>query len=220
MKKLLVILLATTLFSCNNEVETKEDQISKILVLGNSITKSPPGGEWIGNWGMAASSPYKDFCYLVKQELNAETLEAKSIAVWESNVGYDVNQILSPTTEKYDYIILKVGENVSLNEISTYKDRFKTLCGYLENYTDNLIIVSTVWSEFIPSGEGYIEEHNKDRLMQEVAQENNYKFADISGIINKRMYFAWDEYQDGAIGSHPNDLGMEFIANKIIQEIQ
>ncbi len=221
MKKLLLILLATTLFSCDNEVETKEVTKPKILVLGNSITIHPPVGEWTGNWGMAASSPDKDFCNLVKKSTNAEILDRKSMYFWEANNDYNFQEIIPPTTNYYDYIIIKVGENVGNSRREGFKQRLRDLCEYCENFSSKIIIVSTVWAEYVQDENGiYTQEHQKDLMMKELCEERNYIFVDVSQMINQNQYFAWEEYQDSGIGCHPNDLGMEFIANKIIQEIQ
>jgi hypothetical protein len=217
MKKLLVILLATTLFSCDNEVETKEVIKPKILVLGNSITKCEPGGEWTSNWGMAASSPDKDFCGLLNQTFE---VDRKNIAIWENNFNCDEIHYKFVTTTNYDYIIFKIGENVS--DIQNFKSELKKITDFYKNYTNKIILVSTIWKqyEFDSSGVPHEVTSDKDRIIREVANENDFIFVDISDMKNNNSFYAWDEYQDSAIGSHPNDLGMEFIANKIIQEIQ
>ena len=60
----------------------------------------------------------------------------------------------------------------------------------------------------------------KDRIIKEVAFEKGYILVDISEMKNNNSMFAWDEYpNNGAIGSHPNDKGMEFIANKIKEKL-
>ena len=79
MKKL-ILLSSILLSSCTVETELKEKQ--SILVIGNSITAHEPLGEWKGNWGMAATSPDKDFCGILSQTFD---LDKKTIAVWENN---------------------------------------------------------------------------------------------------------------------------------------
>jgi hypothetical protein len=37
---------------------------------------------------------------------------------------------------------------------------------------------------------------------------------------NVSDYYAWNEYVNQAIASHPNDNGMLFIANKIIDKME
>lgn len=53
MKLLKVVFIALLVVSCSNDTETNKPL--SMLVIGNSITKAEPGGEWLGNWGMAAS---------------------------------------------------------------------------------------------------------------------------------------------------------------------
>jgi len=212
MKKLIFIISAFLFISCSEEDIVKPKEI---LVIGNSITQSPPIGEWTGNWGMAASAPDKDFCSLI-----SKNLDRKNIAVWENNFNCSVEHYYFVTSKHYDYIIFKIGENVS--DVSNFKDALIDLTEYYSNYTNKIILVTTVWSEYVfdENNTPYEVPSQKDRIIKEVAFEKGYILVDISEMKNNNSMFAWDEYpNNGAIGSHPNDKGMEFIANKIKEKL-
>ena len=71
-KKTLLIILSLIIFSCSKYEEDlviKKD--IKVLVVGNSIVKHSPASYlgWYGDWGMAATSPDKDFLHVYNKLL-------------------------------------------------------------------------------------------------------------------------------------------------------
>ena len=220
MKLLKTIFVTLLIVSCSNDSEISKPL--SILVVGNSITKAEPGGEWLGNWGMAASYPELDFCGRLKNHFENSELDKLNIAVWENNLDYDLNQITPIITKSYDYIVFKLGENVSDNNRNRFKEDFRNMINHYKQSKSKIIIVSTVWNEyeFDLNGNPFVVESLKDKAMKEVAEEEDYVFVDISEMRNVSDYYAWNEYIDQAIASHPNDNGMLFIANKIIEKIE
>jgi hypothetical protein len=218
MKKLLLILLSFTSLSCSTQETFIEEAKTKpkVLVIGNSITACPPGGEWVGNWGMAATAPEKDFCSLLEKGMNAERLDRKNIAIWENNFYCSEEHYSITTSLQYDYIIIKIGENVS--DLTHFKTELQKLVDYYEQYGDKIVLVSTVWSqyEFDTNGNPHEVPSDKDRIIKEVALENNHIFVDISEMKVDASNYAWGEYSDNAINSHPNNQGMKFISDKIL----
>jgi len=215
MKKLIIIATALLFLSCSKEEIVKQPTI---LVIGNSITESPSGGEWKGNWGMASTSKENDFCSLVEKSFDAK-LDRKNIAVWENNFNCEIEHYYLVTSIKYDYIILKIGENVS--DLVNFKIELQKLTDYYSNYTNNIVLVTTVWSQydFDELGNPFEVPSDKDRIISEVALENDFILVDISQMKQESSNYALGEYDDDAIGSHPNDNGMKFIADKIIEKI-
>lgn len=221
-KIILFLSISFSFISCEKEEEIGVKKPLSILVLGNSITYSleNPSIGWLNNCGMAASSIDKDFCSLILKEIpKNSTLERKNIAYWEQNLNYNLNEMFSPNTNYYDYVVIKIGENVSDNN-PLFKESLQNLTNRFNS--SKIILVTTVWRQYeLDVNENYYEvDSYKDRIIKEVAEENNYIFCDISEIKNNSNYFAWGDYENSGVGSHPNDSGMEFIANKIIQEIQ
>ncbi|WP_445718930.1 SGNH/GDSL hydrolase family protein [Flavobacterium sp.] len=220
MKLLKTFFVTLLIVSCSNEPEIRKPL--SILVIGNSLTKAEQGGEWLGNWGMAASHPELDFCGRLKNHFENSELDKLNIAVWENNLDYDLNLLTPITTKSYDYIIFKLGENVSDNNRSRYKEDFRNIISHYKQSKSKIIIVSTVWNEyeFDLYGNPFLTESIKDRVMSEVAEEEDCIFVDISEMKNVSDYYAWNEYVNQAIASHPNDNGMLFIANKIIDKME
>ena len=220
MKLLKVVFIALLVVSCSNDTETNKPL--SMLVIGNSITKAEPGGEWLGNWGMAASHPELDFCGRLKNHFENSELDKINIAIWENNLDYDLNLLTPITTKSYDYIIFKLGENVNDNDRNRYKEDFRNMINHFKQSDSKIIIVSTVWNEyeFDIYGNPFVVESVKDRVMKEVAEEDDYIFVDISEMRNNSENYAWNEYINQGIASHPNDYGMLFIANKIIEKIE
>jgi hypothetical protein len=219
MKKLLLLsVMLLSLTSCSKD--EVDNTPPKVLVIGNSITQCAPGGEWLGNWGMAASSPDKDFCSLLKTELQTDVLNRKNIAVWENNFNVGVEHYGITTSLQYDYVVIKVGENVS--DVCNFKDALKKLVNYYKKYGNNIILVTTVWSQyqFDSSGNPYEVISIKDKIIREVSIENKCILVDLLEMKSDPTNYAWGEYQNSGIASHPNDKGMKFISDKILFEIR
>lgn len=217
MKKLFLLLTILIVFSsCTTECNENIPKRKSILVLGNSITKCQPGGEWTGNWGMAASSPNKDFCGILSKYYE---LESKNIAIWENDFNCSEEHYKFVTSKKYDFIIIKIGENVS--NLVDFKQELTKLTDFYSNYTNKIILVTTVWKQydFDTNGNPFEVPSVKDKIITEVALENNIILVNISKMKDDSNYYAWNEYQNNSIASHPNDLGMEFIANSILEKI-
>mgnify|MGYP003653006734 CR=1 FL=1 len=223
MKKIILILISVALLSCSgNEVNLVEKEVTnpRVLVLGNSITKCSPVGEWNNNWGMAASSPDKDFCYLIEKGLNAKSLNRLNISVWENNFFCEEQYYKILPTINYDFIIVKVGENVE--NVKEFKVELKNLLNYYKNFGNKIILVTTIWSQysFDENGNPFEVVSDRDRIIKEVSFENNFTLVDISEMKIDPKYYAWEEYSDSSIGSHPNDLGMKYISDKILESIK
>ena len=65
----------------------------KVLILGNSITRHPkvPAIGWNAEWGMAASSPDKDYVHLLEANFKKSDASTKvtavNISAFEHNFG-------------------------------------------------------------------------------------------------------------------------------------
>lgn len=165
---------------------------------------------------MAATAPDKDFCGILSKDYN---LDRKNIAIWENDFNCDEEHYKIILDKHYDYIIIKIGENVS--DINNFKIELQKLTDFYKNYGNKIVLVTTVWKQYSFDNQGNPFEvpSDKDRIIREVANENNYTLVDIYEMTNHTNYYAWDAYQNSAIASHPNDLGMEYIATKIKEKL-
>jgi len=202
MKKLILLLLTTIFIGCSATEETKE---KSILVLGNSIvyhSKAESLG-WYGDWGMAASSPDKDFAHILKANIPNYNFKIKNVAQWEQSFS----TAFYGATEHYDYIFVKLSENVT--DLERYKEELpKLLKSYMDENT-KVFLISSVW--FSPE---------KDLITKETAESLNQTYVDISEMQLESTYYAWNEYENGAVGCHPENRGMDFIAKKCLKSLQ
>ena len=95
------------------------------------------------------------------------------------------------------------------------------MINYFKSKKTKVILVSTIWHEYdFIDGIPHQRQSKKDNAIKQIAEENNYDFVDISEIRNEELFFAYDEFPNNRdIGAHPNDLGMRFIFNKIIEKL-
>lgn len=74
---------------------------------------------------MAASARDKDFVHLLAQKFKAShltsTLDFKNISDFENNYWkYKLENLDTFTAEKYDLLILRIGENVSIDSLAKH----------------------------------------------------------------------------------------------------
>ncbi len=213
MKKLITIISTVLFLSCTtNETEVQtEDSYKHILVVGNSIVKHSPAPElgWTNDCGMAATPQETDFCGVIKTELKPLTFTRKNVAYWEADFNYNLNNFTDVNSYQYDLIIIKVGENVSFSP--EYKQALKDMINHFKGGAKEnvkIIIVSTIW---------WNDELNT--VHSEVALEENYIYCDVNSIKEDYSNFAMNEYENEAVRIHPNNKGMKFIADKILEKI-
>ena len=99
-----------------------QQQVNKIIFLGNSITNHGPAPQigWTGSWGMAASAKEKDYAHLVVQGLCGEgntPPEAKFINIAAFERNYETYDVSAQLKEAIDFapemIVVAIGENVA-----------------------------------------------------------------------------------------------------------
>ena len=193
----------TFLFSCQQQ---KIEQKRKILILGNSITHHGPAESigWKGNWGMAASEADSDYVHILRRELK-DTIIAKNIAYWESDFNYDFasdsDRMLHP-----DVLILRLGENVNKDSIAHYYQALGKLTKTFP--ASEVIVTGTFWLM-----------NERDSVQQKFAKDNDYKFVSLRAAWPNPAYQAIGNFDNAGVGVHPNNLGMQFIAQSIMESL-
>lgn len=197
-----------------------------ILAIGNSITLHPVCGYWWGSWGMAASSKDKDYIHQVQaglaEKYETVNLDIISVQSWEtsSNRSRQLSKFDEKLANKYDLVVIQLGENV--NNMTTFKKDFNKLVSYVKTAQPEaqIVIVGDYWYR---SG--------RDSAKSQVAANQGCNYVDISSIRGKKAYRASSGTKvlgdDGkqhtirnqAVLKHPNDLGMKYIADKILEAI-
>lgn len=207
-------------------VNPMDDGVYNILAIGNSITIHPVCNYWWGSWGMAASSAEKDYIHQVALGL-IPTYGNVNLDVYRSGwEGSSKRDMMLPNMDEalnnnYDLVVLQLGENVK--SLSTFEEDFVTLINYVKQSQPNakIVLVGDYW---------YMS--GRDGIKQQVAETTGSVYVDISAIrgvskyrssIGKKVLGDDGRYhsiytQDVAM--HPNDAGMSYIANRVLELVQ
>lgn len=215
MRKIVIIsilLFPIVFFSCT-------EKKLNILILGNSITHHVPDESigWKGNWGMAASAADKDFESLFTEEIKKEyskydiKVTAKNIAVWEGDFKYDLNQFPDILNQKYDILIIRLGENVNIKapDFTSYEKELNQLINRFKSENTKVIITGTVWSS-----------PEKDLIQEKIAKENNYFYIPLLDFQADPKNYATGKFANEQVAAHPSDYGMQNIAKLLVKKVE
>lgn len=205
------------LLGCNPKPEPPF-QIRKILVIGNSITNHPPKPEigWNADWGMAASAPEKDFFSLLASRLEVDFGEVEMI---RENVFpfeqrfYDFNfdQYESLRQFDADLLIIRLGENVMTADVQgwNFSKSLQQFSDYLlEKPSSKVILTTTFWGN-----------ETVDSQLLHAADEKGWTTVTLSHLGREDQYMAIGEFESQSVSRHPNDSGMQVIADLIHKAI-
>jgi alpha-galactosidase len=201
-----------------------ESRYSKVLFLGNSITKHGPKADidWSGNWGMAASEEAKDYVHQVTKALTekqgaAPEVRVQNIADFErTHAGYDLAQKLKEAIDfKADLIILAIGENVP--SLKTDEDKAK----FQESVTQLLKALKSDRQPTVIVRSCFWANGPKDEALREACTAVAGHFVNISALSKGEKNYARSErpYKHAGVANHPGDQGMTAIAAAIVSAI-
>lgn len=190
-----------------------------ILILGNSITHHDPNAslDWNGNWGMAATKEENDFKSKFTEKLEEKysqydiKVNSKNIAVWENNFKFDLSQFSDILNQKYDILIVRLGENVN-TESTNFQDYEKELSRLINRFKSEktkVIITGTVWNS-----------PEKDRIQEKVANDNNYFYIPLLDFQNQPKNYATGQFSNEQVAAHPSDFGMLTIAELLFKQVE
>ncbi|MBR5636346.1 MAG: SGNH/GDSL hydrolase family protein [Pseudobutyrivibrio sp.] len=209
------------------EAVTLEDGVYNILAIGNSITVHPICSYWWGSWGMAASSIDKDYIHLVQSGLMEKyglvSLDIIPVQSWETSTARSkqLKKFDEKLANSYDLVIIQLGENV--NDTTTFKKDFNKLVEYVKTAQPDakIVVIGDFWYR-----------KGRDTAKKDVAVSQGCEFVDLSEIRGVKQYMPEKGTKvlghDGKLHTitkasvlkHPNDLGMEFIANKVLEAVE
>ncbi|MCL1640984.1 SGNH/GDSL hydrolase family protein [Elizabethkingia anophelis] len=212
----------------NGNLISKSLLFNKIAHLGNSICRHQITSFWWGDWGMAATTRDKDYVHQFlskyKSKNSSATTQALNIATWETgHTTYNKSQ-LDSTLLGSDLVVIRIGENVTWS--TSFKSEFRLLVEYIISKVPNatLLIGGTFW---------YSQE--KDSDMKAVADEKGITFVSMQGLDipeNKQTLSGqvfgddnqWHTIADGGsiaegVANHPNDRGMQLIAERLYNSL-
>jgi hypothetical protein len=221
MKYVLVVIAILTSFaflSAGPEYSRSTTKVSKVLILGNSITqKSPaPALGWYGNWGMAATSQDSDYVHRLIGKM--KTKNAKVEVSYGSAGGFERAfwKIDYKYFEKYkdfnaDLIVLEIGENI--NDSIANKDSLGIHLTELVNYlSSNKKVDVCMASSFWPKT-------NVDRIFDSLCTAKHWIFVNLNGLYKDPANASHSRFVNRGVGAHPSDAGMRNIADRIWQKI-
>lgn len=191
----------------------------KVMFIGNSITihEINPNLGWNRLCGMAASSLENDYVHHVIRYLNQKedrlSVYIYSGKLWEldywefKNLDYVLNEI-----KEYqpDIIILRIGENCYPNYLKYGHDifpAFNRLVQYSKSVAKYVFVTSLFWKNDVI-----------DDVILRATKENNAFYIDI-GDLNIPENKALGLFENVDVASHPGDLGMKRIAERIIDSL-
>lgn len=190
------------------------------LALGNSLTLIPGWGR-----GICSTKPDNDYYGLVESYLRQKSESVVgyryNFFVWErsSNRNSTLNLLDMMLSDKLSLVTIQLGENV--RDTSKYESDLESLIRYVRVKAPKakIIVVGDFWSK----------ERNNQR--KTAAENEHCAFADLSEIMNDRNYQSKEGTEcflkngktikvSKNAETHPNDEGMQYIADRIIECIK
>lgn len=192
----------------------------RMMVVGNSIMDHAPlpAKGWFNHNGMAASAPEKDFVHILTARLARQypqvAVRLVSGGNFERDFGksdYSINEFNEPLQQfKPDLILIRLGENVEEGDVLSPRDfetQFRRLLERFTNYSGQpvkIVCTTSVWKR-----------PQTDIIIRRVANEKGITLIDLSAMVDQEQYFAFNQYKDIGVAAHPNDNGMQRIADLI-----
>ena len=207
-----------------------EDSL-RVLILGNSITKSPPapGIGWHHDWGMAASRKDKDFVHVLSRQINAHpkvsgkcVLRFANVASYEGDF-YTLDSIgLHERFRAYrefnpDLVIFRWGDNVpdSLALEYSFERQFMEVISYFKQNPRKapLFMITSTW---------YPHKTIINQQMRNASASHKTQYVDFGELRYVPDMSAQGSglFEDGGVASHPSDQGMQAIADLIYGDFQ
>lgn len=210
-------------------INLQKDDTYKYVAIGNSVTIHDKNELWPGNWGMAATAPEKDYVHVLSRLIEQDTaqqVETTVLSCKEWELSAERENMLSEfesIPEDADLITIQTGENVTLNMEEIEKD-YRILF--------NFIRLKAPDAQILVLGEILWPNPEIEQAKQNFCAECNMKFINMDEFLNG--YDMYKSYlgenivgEDGsiytitndAVAAHPNDAGMQKIAEIIYENI-
>ena len=201
----IVIVLVIVLTICDAAPATAAPAApSRILFLGNSITRHGPLDTHRGLWGMAATEPDLDYVHRLQLRLAANTGIVPEIRIAACNINWCLPEYLEPIMQDFapDLVIVQTGDNSTGLDQVGYMDRLQSILDTMPG--DATVIVTGVWYS-----------QQRESWNETLAVRNGMDFAPIFdlNVADNRQYL--NCAPDDAICSHPGDRGHAAIADRI-----
>lgn len=202
----------------NGSLVVKPSKPKSILIIGNSFTVHGVNDYWYGIRGMASSVPELDFKSLLSSVI--EKVSITSGVQFETGYSLDFNFASlydSILQENFDLIILQIGENSSYKPEMT--QCWENLIKYLRSKSVTSDIVQIIgWST-----------GDKLKAISDACANNNVPVLNCynetyTGQLRAGDYVTGTSKDEFGIAkpvilTHPSDVGMTLIANRILVQL-
>lgn len=189
---------------------------TKIAVLGNSITRHGPnpGIGWNNDFGMAASDRDHDYVHLLFNKLAESGKDVcffvKQFAFWERNLTAEFNEDFSDVMDfKPDIIVFRLGENVARNvDLDLFERETERLLDYVGGGRARLLLTTCFW-------------HHEavDTVIRRLSEKRGLTPVELGDLGDRPEMKALGLFEHSGVASHPGDLGMENIAERIFDAL-
>jgi hypothetical protein len=185
-------------------------KFKNVVILGNSITFSPPNTSigWNGSWGMAASVIDSDYVHRLTVKFRKLVPDCKvmirNIGEFEVDyVHYDFDAKLKDLRDSIpDLLILRIGEDVGPDnyDMSVFKPRYEALVNYFLSGNNKLYVlgVGPLWNSY---------------MVESVMQYTPY--VSLSHVDDDKLNSSFGLFANYGIQVHPSDRGMKAISDSI-----
>ncbi|MBQ0125687.1 MAG: hypothetical protein KBS59_05110 [Clostridiales bacterium] len=187
----------------------------KLLCIGNSITFHERKEEigWLGNWGMAASSPDKDYAHVLASllEKSGKNVELRAInaSVIEREPDGDIRPVLDEIADfNPDCVVIRLSENNTYSKRKEYIEAYEKLVTFVEKDDRALFIVGAFWKN-----------DELDAAYRAIAKKHGAAFVCLSDIQGDE-YKAIGQFENPDVARHPSDRGMAQIAEHIFSAMK
>lgn len=192
---------------------------NRVLVIGNSIMSHAPDPSigWNNFNGMAASAPEKDFVHILTQRLKAlqpaVTVSLVSGGGFERNyVSDNLANLTEPLRLAPDLIIVRIAENVAEGDVDrlNFDAYYRAL---LSKVATSSVPIKVVCST------SFWNHPRTDAIIRKAAADSGIPVADLCKLVGRPDYLA-RQFANPGVAAHPNDAGMQQIADLLWDAIQ
>ena len=199
-------------------VESENPNAKRILFFGNSITlhERKPEIGWHNNWGMAASAEEKDYVHIVLKGMRERygdiSYAVVNVSEWERN--YWKNEVLEKfqATKAFhaDIIIFRFGENVYHEQLAQHSllDGLQAFANHFVGGATKVIVTDCFW-----------EHEHICNALKTLAEQNGYDFVSLVDLGYQKENMAIGLFEHEGVALHPGDLGMQRIAERILEKL-
>ncbi len=237
MKKFLLTILCAAMLltsigciACAQETDATQEKSVKIFCIGNSLLIHGPsqGIGWNGNWGMAASCEENDYYHVMQKMFKEEFPEYKTewsrvgAAGFErgitSSLDQDYTSLLNSVVGgiknfKPDIVTVQIGDNTPADAITeaSFAYALAELVEYCRTVNPD---VKVILSKPFYAGAGI-----KATGAQKAAEQTGVPCVDLAEF-NVNEYKAIGQFEHAGVAGHPNDKGMEKVAEAFYSVIR